>query len=262
VHVLGAAPYNLSFQMTEEDRFSSDTGEGAWNVASTIDQRVLEDFRRSLLLATAETIYFPPARSAPPPYLVRALTEPPPIPTLRTAAELQAANMEEQKAQALISGTGFFRVSIVDAKVADTKPGGQPWDQEFGALAGVATQAAATSYVSADSAKELGQTVASMVESYPTDPDVSVRLQYGQQGWALPVVYDTRSPTWSWSVTLPFDATSPALQVALYDQDLTQSDAIGACSTTLRAILDAGEVQELTCGNAALTIQAEWVRNL
>ncbi len=75
-------------------------------------------------------------------------------------------------------------------------------------------------------------------------------------------MYDSMSPTWSWSVTLPLDASSPALQLTLEDLDLTQSDAIGACSTTLRAILDAGEIQQLTCGSATLTIKADWVRSL
>jgi hypothetical protein len=263
VHVLGnAAPYNLSFQMTEEDRFSTDSGEGSWNVASTMDQRVLEEFRQGLLLSASQAMYFPPSRSAAPSYLVRALSEPPPIPTLRTAAELQAANMEQQKAQALIAGAGWFRVSITEASVAATKPGGQSWDQDLSGLAGVTTQAVATSYVSQDAAQELGNAVASLVESYPTDPDVVVRLQYGQQGWALPVVYDSKNPTWAWSVTLQFDASSPALQLTLEDLDLTQSDAIGACSTTLRAILDAGEIQQLTCGSATLTIKADWVRSL
>ncbi|MDP2316597.1 MAG: hypothetical protein Q8P41_27130 [Pseudomonadota bacterium] len=258
-------PHGVTFRVTEENRFITQEGEGAWAPADVVDPRPLEKLRRDILVAASDYFEFPAATRPMPALAQKGLSEPPPIPPLRTAAQLEKEDSERQRIADQAAASGWYRLRLMSVVPNPTRAGGRTWDASFtevGRATGklVATSAAASGTgIDVNAAGDLG---AELGASMPTDPDMAGRITIGQQIWPLPEVFDSLSPSWGWVATVPIEGNAPTVGLLFEDVDLASNDAVGSCRVTLREILDGGGTATVACGEATVTINAEWMRGL
>ncbi len=264
LHIVGGETRRkATFKVSEHDRLWDDDVAGAWTAAAVSDPRALEQVRRALIEAARDSIELSEPVLAGLSPKKEPLTDAPEPPPLRTAAELQAADVEARRAEGLASGTGWFRLEIEGVVVEPTKPDGSSWDPDLSELAGASAAAVTTVATSSTSGgAAVGEAVEDLTAGLPLAPDVSLHVAIAGTSWTLGPIQNNGRPTYSWHATHPFFNGSPTIELEIRDLDTIEHDHIGACQVRVREILAAGGTLNAACGSATVAMKAEWLRDL
>jgi hypothetical protein len=161
---------------------------------------------------------------------------------------------------------GMYRVSIVSATIATTKPDGSTWDPaddpeaENGAFVGGLAKLGLKLALGGPAAALLGSAMnaggnqrerkASHAAQTRAAPDTKVTMQWGDLAFETPVHRNTYAPTWSTQFLVPketFESTSA--RVSLADDDDGSDDQIGTDLVKAKQLL-VDDIVRLKVGSA------------
>lgn len=264
VRLVGAEPtYDVLLAASDENRFSVQDTSGSWEPADITDTRPMTKLRHDIVAAAIDHFTLGAQNVPMPDALHRELTPAPILPILRTRAQLEAEDTDKQRAADLLAGSGWYRLKLEDVTISPTKRSGQAWDWTPGRSLARAAGAGVAVYTGGLGANAASQMAEELAASMPTDPDVQGGIAIGTQSWPLPLVQDNLHPSWAWQTTVPFSRNGPTIAMAFDDLDaLDSNDRIGQCQVSLLDLITDGGRRTFACGDAQVTLLAEWQRSL
>ena len=286
-------PEGRAITVTErgDHRFTTEAGVGAWLPAAESSQAAAMDW-----LAASLRIGMPAGHEAFGNSLVAAVTAqtgtlsaPPDAPRLRNMDEIAVA----VRARAFETGTGNFTVCLDTVLVNPTDESGYDWDLPgvSDALAATTTvsQAADGALGQLNAVADELPMVGSMVDGVlmsassgavdrkraqliaqvtgaaagwtsahlPVKPDVAGTATVGASGFNLSQTENSLRMDPNACATTDYSRGGTAVQVSLWDVDLTYNDPIGACAVSLDTVVNQG-VSGVPCGWARLYVSATY----